>query len=245
MTVKSYSFDLYGEHAADLMQEQPYGDVLDNCRNGELDAGHAGPPCGSFSIVRHRADFLQSETWGGSISCHPTLLSNKRRQTEDPCWLSGRRCCWARSFSRSRGGRCLRQGPWRIHRGVRRKQRVQCGHSPKWPTLWRSFSAARRGSTPAHFSARRGSGGWNQLSLEACLMGWNPWGVSAHARETSSTSPWSGSTGQTSLQGTQTTSPWSMPGWSSMFSGRPSTWNGGVTWRSSKGPSSRCCRGTG
>lgn len=54
MTVKCYSFDLEGEHAADLMQEQPYGDVLDNCRNGELDAGHAGPPCGSFSIVRHK-----------------------------------------------------------------------------------------------------------------------------------------------------------------------------------------------
>lgn len=54
MTVKCYSFDLEGEHAADLMQEQPYGDVLDNCRNGELDAGHAGPPCGSFSIMRHK-----------------------------------------------------------------------------------------------------------------------------------------------------------------------------------------------
>lgn len=54
ITVKCYSFDLEGEHAADLMQEQPYGDVLDNCRNGELDAGHAGPPCGSFSVVRHR-----------------------------------------------------------------------------------------------------------------------------------------------------------------------------------------------
>lgn len=36
---------LEGEHAADWMKEQPYGDVLDNCRNGELDAGHAGPPC--------------------------------------------------------------------------------------------------------------------------------------------------------------------------------------------------------
>ncbi|CAL1127083.1 unnamed protein product [Cladocopium goreaui] len=54
ITLKCYSFDLEGEHATDLMKEQPYGDILDNCRNGELDAGHAGPPCGSFSVVRHR-----------------------------------------------------------------------------------------------------------------------------------------------------------------------------------------------
>ena len=54
LTVKCYSLDLESDRPTDFLQEQPYGDILDSCRNGEVDAGHAGPPCGSFSIVRHR-----------------------------------------------------------------------------------------------------------------------------------------------------------------------------------------------
>ena len=54
ITVKCYSLDLDNDPPSDFLQEQPYGDILDSCRNGEVDAGHAGPPCGSFSVVRHR-----------------------------------------------------------------------------------------------------------------------------------------------------------------------------------------------
>ena len=54
MSVKTYSIDRQGPDAANLLKEQPYGDLLEGCRNGELDAVHAGPPCSSFSMVRHR-----------------------------------------------------------------------------------------------------------------------------------------------------------------------------------------------
>ena len=54
MSVKTYSFDRDGPGKEDFLKEQPYADLLESCRNGELDAVHAGPPCGSFSMVRHR-----------------------------------------------------------------------------------------------------------------------------------------------------------------------------------------------
>ena len=54
ISVKCYSLDLENDPPADFLKEQPYGDLLDSCRNGEVDAGHGGPPCGSFSMVRHR-----------------------------------------------------------------------------------------------------------------------------------------------------------------------------------------------
>ena len=44
MTVKTYSFDQDGADAVERLKEQPYMDILDNCRKGELDAAHAGPP---------------------------------------------------------------------------------------------------------------------------------------------------------------------------------------------------------
>eukprot|EP00435_Cladocopium_sp_Y103_P050091 s2029_g15.t1 len=54
MSIRTIAFDRDGQGAADFLKDQPYGDILDQCRNGEVDAGHAGPPCGSFSIGRHK-----------------------------------------------------------------------------------------------------------------------------------------------------------------------------------------------
>ena len=93
ITLKCYSFDLEGEHATDLMKEQPYGDILDNCRNGELDAG----PCWAAPVVPSQwcdidlEDPLQSATWSGYTGCHPTHLNSRLKPTKVLSWPSGPR----------------------------------------------------------------------------------------------------------------------------------------------------------
>eukprot|EP00435_Cladocopium_sp_Y103_P036989 s818_g9.t1 len=50
--VKVYSLDR--EQGIDLAAQQPFGDMLDLARTGEVDASHSGFPCGSFSRARYR-----------------------------------------------------------------------------------------------------------------------------------------------------------------------------------------------
>eukprot|EP00435_Cladocopium_sp_Y103_P014598 s616_g3.t1 len=57
--VKIHSFDREGcdrsgAEAVDFLQEQPYADLVDQCRAGEIDGVHSGFPCGSFSMIRHK-----------------------------------------------------------------------------------------------------------------------------------------------------------------------------------------------
>ena len=81
MTVKTYSFDRKGADSVDLLKEQPYGDILDNCRNGELD-----PPCGSFSIVRHRPGGPPAvPAWSTSMACQRIHLNSRRRRIKGHC----------------------------------------------------------------------------------------------------------------------------------------------------------------
>ena len=37
----------------DLSKDHPYVDILEDAQSGEYDGGHAGPPCGSFSMARY------------------------------------------------------------------------------------------------------------------------------------------------------------------------------------------------
>ena len=48
------SVDRAGSNCVDLSKDQPFGEILDDVRGGLFDGGHAGFPCGSFSMVRHR-----------------------------------------------------------------------------------------------------------------------------------------------------------------------------------------------
>eukprot|EP00435_Cladocopium_sp_Y103_P017963 s5122_g4.t1 len=50
--VKVYALDK--EQGIDLSAQQPFGDMLDLTRTGEIDASHCGFPCGSFSRARYR-----------------------------------------------------------------------------------------------------------------------------------------------------------------------------------------------
>ena len=78
ITLKCYSFDLEGEHATDLMKEQPYGDILDNCRNGSWTRAMLGRPVvPSQWCDIDLEDPLQSATWSGYTGCHPTHLNSR------------------------------------------------------------------------------------------------------------------------------------------------------------------------
>ena len=57
LEVRVVSLDKLTDSEFDLSKDQPYGDVLDDARAGEFDGGHAGPPCGSFSMARYNEGF--------------------------------------------------------------------------------------------------------------------------------------------------------------------------------------------
>ena len=47
------NLDKLTDESFDLSKDQPYCDILEDARGGEYDGGHAGPPCGSFSMARY------------------------------------------------------------------------------------------------------------------------------------------------------------------------------------------------
>ena len=52
MKVECYGIDTELDQRFDLLQDLPYNDILGDARGGKFDAGHGGPPCGSFSMAR-------------------------------------------------------------------------------------------------------------------------------------------------------------------------------------------------
>ena len=53
MKVYIVSLDKLIDGEFDLSKDHPYTDILEDARGGEYDGGHAGPPCGSFSMARY------------------------------------------------------------------------------------------------------------------------------------------------------------------------------------------------
>jgi len=86
MAVKCYSLDL----ESDLLQEQPYGDILYSCRNGEVDAGHAWLLFnGSISPWRNTTgEELGMDLWVAIQLPSTTSQQAVLKQIGDPCWPS-------------------------------------------------------------------------------------------------------------------------------------------------------------
>eukprot|EP00439_Symbiodinium_sp_Y106_P080150 s539_g18.t3 len=52
LVVEVRSVDVKGPEPADLSQAEPFSELLKAAIEGNIDGGHAGPPCGSFSRAR-------------------------------------------------------------------------------------------------------------------------------------------------------------------------------------------------
>ena len=152
LTVKCYSLDLDSDQPTDFVQEQPYGDILDSGRNGEVVAGHAGPPCGSFPMVRHCP--------GGpppvrNLECTP----QQQAEADRGSLLSSRSTQMLGEIIQSQRRWKVPEAATLENRPGSHRWRDQCGLSRRPPTSWRSSNASRCASTLALTSSRRGSGG--------------------------------------------------------------------------------------
>ncbi|CAE7212170.1 unnamed protein product [Symbiodinium sp. CCMP2592] len=52
LNVDVRSVDIKGTERCDLSKAEPFGELMQAATDGNVDAGHAGPPCGTFSRVR-------------------------------------------------------------------------------------------------------------------------------------------------------------------------------------------------